>query len=219
MSNSFFSAPHKSHLRYDKTAHFRANPGVLIVEFGNPANPNLWINSNPWESRVKSASQLGLSHNCLFMYAFFFVCCERILRVWPCLAAASEGSLLSILTNDQCQVEGEGSTKELDSQRKWTKFNFSLGCASCQPHKAKTYYEMATNVIIIQAWWGAPPTRFNWTFQFSSPNNKNGWFAAVFCPQFKTCSGWLNWEFTDSLVCVCECVRARVHADGGYWFI
>lgn len=75
-----------------------------------------------------------------------------MLRVWS-------GSSLRILTNDQCQVEGEESTKELDSQRKWTKFNFSLGCASCQPQKAKTYYEMATNVIIIQAGWGAAPSK------------------------------------------------------------
>lgn len=78
----FFSAPHKSHLRYDKMAHFRANPGVCIVEFGNPVNPNLWISFNPWESRVKSASKLGLSHNCLFMYAFFCL----LWAYTPCLA-------------------------------------------------------------------------------------------------------------------------------------
>lgn len=117
----------------------------------------------------------------------------------------------SILSTSQCQTE-EKHTKELGSQRKWTKFNFSPGCSSCLPHKAKTYYEMGTNIIIIQTWWGALclMEAFN-LVHLTTMLALWSWFASVFwSPAIWIESGCRNWEFSD-LVGMC--------ADGGYWFI
>lgn len=106
------------------------------------------------------------------MCHFLFVC----LHPWMEVSLVTR----SILSNNQWQAE-EKCTKELDSQGKWTKFNFSLDRSSCLPHKAKTYYEMGTDVIIIQTWWG--------TLYLMEPFNLAhlttilalwSWFASVF---------------------------------------
>lgn len=110
----------------------------------------------------------------------------------------------SILSNNQCQVE-EKCTKELDSQRKWTKFNFSRGRSSCLPHKAKTYYEMGTNVIIIQTWWGALYLMepFN-LVHLTTILALWSWFCLgiLIAPLFGTSGSCINWEPCDLVGCV-----------------
>lgn len=137
------------------------------------------------------------------------------MQVCVCARACArmDGSLdaPSILSNNQCQVE-EKCTKELDSQRKWTKFNFSPGRSSCLPHKATTYYESGTNVIIIQTWWGALHLMepFN-LVHLTTILALWSWFASVFwSPAIR--NEWrlhklrIQWSL-------------GVSADGGYWFI
>lgn len=143
----------------------------------------------------------------LCLYKWFCVCVLVCLHPWIEFSPDTR----CILGNNQCQAE-EQCTKELDSQGKWTKFNFSWDHSSCLPHKAKTYYEMGTSVIIIQTWWGALylTEPFN-LVHLTTILALGSWFASVFWSP----AIWQELRFQ----------KMRIHwscevcADNGDWFI
>lgn len=73
---------------------------------------------------------------------------------------------------------------------------------------------MATNVIIIQTWWGP---LFNGAFQFSPSNNNPLFINRLFWP-LPIQNQWQLLNFSDC-VCLCACVCVSLCVDGGYWLI
>lgn len=118
---------------------------------------------------------------------------------------------LSAPSNNHCQAQKK-CTKEIKQPKEMSQTQFQ----PVPPHKAKTYYKIGTNIIIIQFWWDTfclmkPVNLYQPTTGFTSWS----WFA----PEFWSLAIWHKaaTEIENSAILsgMCSC-RLLIHLDRIY---